>query len=60
MDKVTYKHILKVAFLLFPDVNFETQKGQLAFRPIKSSLIQNSFSLIYSPLDEKGKTGMRT
>lgn len=49
-----------MALLLLPDVNFETQKGYLAFGSIKKNVIQDSFSLIDSLLDEKEKTGMRT
>lgn len=49
-----------MALLLFPDVNFEMQKGQLASGSIRSYIVQDLFSLIDSLLDEEGKTGMRT
>lgn len=50
----------KVALLLFPDVNFQTHKGQLVFGSIKRIIIQDSFSLIDSLLDEKEEVGVGT
>lgn len=43
-----------MALLLFPDVNFEAQKEQLAFGSFKSNVIQDSFSLIDSSM-RKGR-----